>query len=70
MVSRVVTSNVESSDGRIIVNAMENALEIKGEEVRGFKECEVVTFNVEGKIERYELYCDPGPIMAVLTREN
>lgn len=57
-------THVEQQDGKVIVNAMENKLKIMGELVEGFKECEVVTFDREGKIERYELYVDPSPILA------
>lgn len=68
MVEHKNVAHVEQADGRLIVNAMENKLRIMGELVEGFRECEVVTFDGEGKIERYELYVDPGPIMAVFAK--
>ena len=64
---RIVT-HVENEGGMVIVNAMENKLRIMGELIEGFRECEVVSFDGEGKIERYELYVDPSPIMAVFAR--
>lgn len=70
MVEYKIVTHVEQLDGRVVVNAMENKLRIMGELVEGFKECEVVTFGEDGKIERYELYVDPSPIMAVFAKAN
>lgn len=57
-------------DGKIVCNAMRNKLAIIGkagmEEVDDFWECEVVTFSEGGKIQRYELFGDPGKIVKVL----
>ncbi len=64
---RKIDAHVEGEDGSV-VNAMENKLLIAGEVVEGFKECEVVKFE-DGKIKEYLLYCDPTPIMAVLTKK-
>jgi hypothetical protein len=68
MVEHKNITHVEQQDGKVIVNAMENKLRIMGDLVEGFRECEVVTFTEEGKIERYELYVDPSPIMAVFAK--
>ncbi|KAG0645043.1 hypothetical protein D0Z07_9127 [Hyphodiscus hymeniophilus] len=65
-----VVTHVESADGKVIVNTMDNKLRIKEELVEGFKECEVVTFDAEGRIERYDLFVDPSPVVAVFARLN
>lgn len=70
MVEHKNVTHVEQEGGKIIVNAMDNKLKIMGELVEGFRECEVVTFDGEGKIERYELYVDPSPIMAIFAKSK
>ena len=68
MVEHKIVTHVQQPDGKVIVNTMDNTLSIMGELVEGFKECEVVTFDEDGKIVRYELYVDPGPIMQVFAK--
>lgn len=64
LLERKVTTNVEN--GNAIVNSMDNRLSIAGTVVESFLECEVVLFSDRGRIMRYELFCDPAPLMAVL----
>jgi hypothetical protein len=65
-----IITHIKSQDGRVIVNTMENKNVIMRELLEGFRECEVVTFDEEGRIERYELYFDSSPIVAVLAKAN
>jgi hypothetical protein len=70
ILERRITTSVVGEDGKIVCNAMRNKLAIIGkagmEEVDDFWECEVVTFSEGGKIQRYELFGDPGKIVKVL----
>ena len=68
LLERKVTTHVE--DGNSIVNAMDNRLSVAGTVVESFPECEVVQFSDRGRIKRYELFCDPAPLMALLGAGN
>lgn len=61
---RVLTRGADAA-GTTIFASMNNRLEILGEAL-DFPETEVVTFDEEGRIARYELYCDPAPIAALI----
>lgn len=50
------------------MNAMQNRLLILGEEV-SFAECEVVSFDKEGRICEYLLYCDAAAIKNIFARK-
>ena len=54
----------------IVFCAMKNKLQILGVKVDDFYETEVGTFDDEGKIKRYELYCDPTPIRKIFSDVN
>ncbi|HWJ65282.1 MAG TPA: nuclear transport factor 2 family protein [Nocardioides sp.] len=69
MVERRVLAHGLSADGSTVFASMNNRLEILGDGI-DFPETEVVTFDDEQKITRYELYCDPTPIKAVFAAKN
>ena len=48
-----------------VLASMSNRLEIRGQALE-LAEAEVVTFDADGRISRYELYCGPAPIVALL----
>jgi len=64
--SRVVELDAEELTVFVSMNIR---LEILGQPVE-LPETDVVTFDGELKITRYELYCDPSPIKAVFTEKG
>jgi ketosteroid isomerase-like protein len=69
LLERRVLAEGASTHGRTIFAAMNNRLSILGQPVE-LPETEVVTFDEDGKIARYELYCDPGPIKAIFASQK
>jgi hypothetical protein len=63
-----VTNEIISADGKQIVQTMVNHLKIAGQDVDGFRECEVVLFSEKGLITEYLLYVDPSAIIAVFAK--
>lgn len=67
LVERGVVSHAVDAAGSTVLASMSNRLEIRGQALE-FAEAEVVTFDADRKIGRYELYCDPTPIKELLAR--
>lgn len=64
LLERRVLAEGLDAHGKTAFVTMNNCLAILGQKVE-LPETEVVTFDEEGKISRYELYCDPSPIKAI-----
>lgn len=67
LVERRVVSHAVDAAGSTVLAGMSNLLEIRGQALE-FAEAEVVTFDADGKIDRYEFYCDPTPIKELLAQ--
>jgi len=66
---RRVLSRAVSEDGTTAIAEMDNVLGIMGDELNGFAETEVVSFNSSGLIQEYRLYCDGTPIRELIQKK-
>jgi hypothetical protein len=66
LVERKVVTSVVDEKRRTVANSMSNKLRIRDKVLDAFLECEVVSFSERGLVQKYELYTDPAPILALL----